>query len=132
MYLYKPNCSAVTFPLVRISVVYLYTSIRIQHDKEARDPRGRTPLHLAVSLKRVRCAQELLNQSADVLAVNRHQYSGEETARSPCFCARAFVVIHKAAECVLRAAVSLCSFRVARKLICCRASFHIRFHIILS
>ena len=49
----------------------------IQHDKESKDPRGRTPLHLSVSLRRLRCAQELLNHGADVLALNRHQYSGE-------------------------------------------------------
>ena len=49
----------------------------IQHDKESKDPRGRTPLHLSVSLRRLRCAQELLNHGADVLSLNRHQYSGE-------------------------------------------------------
>ena len=49
----------------------------VQHDKESKDPRGRTPLHLSVTLRRLRCAQELLNHGADVLALNRHQYSGE-------------------------------------------------------
>jgi ankyrin repeat protein len=46
------------------------------YDKESRDPRGRTPLHLAVTLKRKKCAEVLLYHGADALALNRHQWSG--------------------------------------------------------
>lgn len=40
------------------------------------DPRGRTPLHLAVSLNRVSCATLLLQSNANPLAENRHKWSG--------------------------------------------------------
>ena len=46
-----------------------------QHDREMADPRGRTPLHLAVTLQRVKCVQVLLNHGANTLAVNRHHWN---------------------------------------------------------
>lgn len=55
---------------------FTHTWIHTQHDREQLDPRGRTPLHLAVSLGRVRCAEVLLRHDANTLAVNRHQWSG--------------------------------------------------------
>ena len=48
----------------------------VQHDIELVDPRGRTPLHLAVSLGRVKCVEALLNHKANPLAVNRHHWAG--------------------------------------------------------
>ena len=42
------------------------------------DPRGRTPLHLAVTLQRVKCVQVLLNHGANTLAVNRHHWNGTD------------------------------------------------------
>ena len=68
----------------------------IQHDKESKDPRGRTPLHLSVTLRRLRCAQELLNHGADVLALNRHQYSGESSRHFLNLCAVALSLITSA------------------------------------
>lgn len=48
----------------------------LKYDKEAQDPRGRTPLHLAVTLKHSECAEVLLYHGANALEVNRHQWSG--------------------------------------------------------
>lgn len=44
-------------------------------DLERLDPRGRTPLHLAVSLSRVSCSAHLLQANANPLAENRHKWS---------------------------------------------------------
>eukprot|EP00731_Ephydatia_muelleri_P023640 Em0015g1223a len=46
-----------------------------QYDRERPDPRGRTPLHLAVTLQRVKCVQVLLKHGANTLAVNRHHWN---------------------------------------------------------
>ncbi len=43
---------------------------------EGLDPRGRTPLHLAVALGRLDCVAMLLKHGADTLATNRHHWSG--------------------------------------------------------
>ena len=48
----------------------------MQHDIELVDPRGRTPLHLAVTLGRTKCVETLLAHKADSLAVNRHHWAG--------------------------------------------------------
>ena len=48
----------------------------VQHDIEQLDPRGRTPLHLAVTLGRVKCVETLLEHKANSLAVNRHHWAG--------------------------------------------------------
>lgn len=48
----------------------------VQSDVEKVDPRGRTPLHLAVTLGRTKCVKLLLDHGADVMATNRHQWSG--------------------------------------------------------
>ena len=49
----------------------------LQKDLEQLDPRGRTPLHLAVTLNRVNCTHLLLFHNATPLAENRHKWSGE-------------------------------------------------------
>lgn len=49
----------------------------VQCDREQLDPRGRTPLHLAVMLAKVRCADVLLRNGANALALNRHKWNGE-------------------------------------------------------
>ena len=41
------------------------------------DPRGRTPLHLAVTLGKLPCVEVLLKNGANTLAENRHHWSGE-------------------------------------------------------
>lgn len=60
------------------SMASSYFTVRYKYcqDLERLDPRGRTPLHLAVSLSRVACATELLKSKADPLAENRHKWSG--------------------------------------------------------
>ena len=50
----------------------------MQHDIELVDPRGRTPLHLAVTLGRIKCVETLLAHKADSLAVNRHHWAGKQ------------------------------------------------------
>ena len=46
-----------------------------QYDRELKDPRGRTPLHLAVTLGHTKCAQLLVEHGANCLAENRHQWT---------------------------------------------------------
>ena len=53
----------------------------LQKDLEQLDPRGRTPLHLAVTLNRVNCTHLLLFHNATPLAENRHKWSGERGGR---------------------------------------------------
>lgn len=46
-------------------------------DLESLDPRGRTPLHLAVTLGHLDCARILLQQGADVSKENHNGWTGE-------------------------------------------------------
>lgn len=48
-----------------------------QYDIELKDPRGRTPLHLAVTLGFKECADVLLHHKASALVLNRYQWSGQ-------------------------------------------------------
>lgn len=48
-----------------------------QTDLESVDPRGRTPLHLAVTLGHLDCARVLLQHGADVSKENRNGWTGE-------------------------------------------------------
>ena len=48
-----------------------------QCEREQEDPRGRTPLHLAVTLGKVLCADVLLRNGANALAINRHNWTGD-------------------------------------------------------
>lgn len=45
------------------------------YDKEAKDPRGRTPLHLATTLGHRDCMEIMMYHGADTMATNRHQWS---------------------------------------------------------
>ena len=54
-----------------------YGGLAFQYDCEQLDPRGRTPLHLAVALAKVRCAEVLLQNGANTLALNRHDWNGK-------------------------------------------------------
>lgn len=49
----------------------------LQTDLERLDPRGRTPLHLAVTLGHLDCARVLLQHGADVSKENRNGWTGE-------------------------------------------------------
>ena len=49
-----------------------------QHDKETLDPRGRTPLHLAVSLGYADCAKCLLRSGCDANAINKDGWNGTD------------------------------------------------------
>lgn len=52
--------------------------VYMQHDKELLDPRGRTPLHLAVSLGFVDCVKCLLRSGCDANAINRDGWNGRK------------------------------------------------------
>lgn len=47
-----------------------------QVDLEVLDPRGRTPLHLAVTLSHLECARVLLHYGADVSKENSSGWTG--------------------------------------------------------
>ena len=51
--------------------------ILFQHEKEQLDPRGRTPLHLAVALGYLESARVLLKYGADANAENKSYWSGK-------------------------------------------------------
>lgn len=53
----------------------------LQMDLECLDPRGRTPLHLAVTLGHLDCARLLLQQGADVSKENHNGWTGECVTR---------------------------------------------------
>ena len=48
----------------------------MKHDKELKDPRGRTPLHLAVCLGHLESAKVLLRYGANANAENKGCWSG--------------------------------------------------------
>ena len=50
----------------------------MQHDKELLDPRGRTALHLAVSLGYLDCVKCLLRGGCDANAINRDGWNGKK------------------------------------------------------
>lgn len=52
----------------------------LQHDKELVDPRGRTPLHLAVTLGYLDCVKCLLRGGCDANAINKEGWNGKLTA----------------------------------------------------
>ena len=52
-----------------------------QHDIELKDPRGRTPLHLAVTLGHLESTRVLLRHSADAGAENNGCWSGESLSQ---------------------------------------------------
>ena len=60
---------------LRLFVVYM------QDDKELLDPRGRTPLHLAVSLGYVDCVKCLLRGGCDANAINKDGWNGRKLKR---------------------------------------------------
>ena len=49
----------------------------LQHDKELMDPRGRTPLHLAVTLGHLESAQVLLRHGGHANAENTKYWTGK-------------------------------------------------------
>lgn len=73
---------------LNLSLLFLF-----QMDLECLDPRGRTPLHLAVTLGHLDCARLLLQQGADVSKKNHNGWTGEcvtlhtpKLFRSPFMC----------------------------------------------
>lgn len=63
---------------------FLLLLLSIQTDLESLDPRGRTPLHLAVTLGHLDCARVLLQHGADVSKENRNGWTGEKTMEFIC------------------------------------------------
>lgn len=55
-------------------------SYSFQNNIEEVDPRGRTPLHLAVSLGHLESARVLLRHGADVTKENDKHWTGESEA----------------------------------------------------
>ena len=49
----------------------------LQHDVELVDPRGRTPLHLAISMGHLECAKALLKNGADANKENAKYWTGQ-------------------------------------------------------
>ena len=47
-----------------------------KHDIEKKDPRGRTPLMLAVTLNHLESSRVLLRHGADVIVENKQGYTG--------------------------------------------------------
>ncbi|GAA6097408.1 ankyrin repeat domain-containing protein 13B [Tachysurus ichikawai] len=56
-----------------------------QEDLEVLDPRGRTPLHLAVTLRHLECARVLLHYGADVSKENSNGWTGSTAALQTLF-----------------------------------------------
>lgn len=54
----------------------MVTTPRGQVEVDAPDPRGRTPLHLAVTLGHLECVQVLLLHGADVSKENSNGWTG--------------------------------------------------------
>ena len=52
-------------------------AVYLQHDKELVDPRGRTPLHLAVTLGYLDCVKCLLRGGCDANAINKEGWNGK-------------------------------------------------------
>ena len=71
LYSHKNNPKKARCNIMFIVTVYF----GLQHEREKKDPRGRTPLHLAVTLGHTKCAQLLVEQGANCLAENRHQWN---------------------------------------------------------
>uniref|UniRef100_A0A8C1HQ30 Ankyrin repeat domain 13B n=1 Tax=Cyprinus carpio carpio TaxID=630221 RepID=A0A8C1HQ30_CYPCA len=66
------------FPVVWNSILFLIKRISLsvlQVDLEVLDPRGRTPLHLAVTLGHLECARLLVQRGADVSRENRNGWT---------------------------------------------------------
>ena len=56
-------------------------AVLLQHNKELVDPRGRTPLHLAVTLGYVDCVKCLLRGGCDANAINKEGWNGRLAGR---------------------------------------------------
>lgn len=50
----------------------------LKYDVDQKDPRGRTPLHLAVVLGHLESARTLLRHGANTLAENKGYWSGSQ------------------------------------------------------
>lgn len=66
-----------TFPCFDIIYTVLQTPVFTSQNVEALDPRGRTLLHLAVSLGHLESARVLLRHKADVTKENREGWTGK-------------------------------------------------------
>lgn len=52
-------------------------AVYLQHNKELADPRGRTPLHLAVTLGYLDCVKSLLRNGCDANVINKDGWNGK-------------------------------------------------------
>ena len=66
----------------RVSVWSCGGRVSVQNDVETVDPRGRTPLHLAVSLGHLESVRVLLRHGAQVTTENAHHWTGTLGDRS--------------------------------------------------
>uniref|UniRef100_A0A9J7ZIP1 Ankyrin repeat domain 13B n=1 Tax=Cyprinus carpio carpio TaxID=630221 RepID=A0A9J7ZIP1_CYPCA len=70
----------------------------LQVDLEVLDPRGRTPLHLAVTLGHLECARLLVQRGADVSRENRNGWTGN-TAKKPSHFGKDAVILANMINC---------------------------------
>lgn len=82
-----------------VSIAYLLAT---QQDVDQRDPRGRTLLHLAVSLGYIESAKVLLQHKADVTKENAQGWTGKDNLKNR-NCVNAFQC-----RCCVLAASTLC------------------------
>lgn len=68
-------------PVCKYWDVWNLCLVLLQHNKEALDRRGRTPLHLAVTLGYVDCVKCLLNGGCDANAINNDGWNGRYLVR---------------------------------------------------
>lgn len=69
-------CSYITGCPVCTPALSLHLLDFSQNEIEAVDPRGRTPLHLAVSLGHLESVRVLLRHGAEVTKENSHNWTG--------------------------------------------------------
>lgn len=70
-----------TLPCFDIIYAIIYMPVFTSQNVEALDPRGRTLLHLAVSLGHLESARVLLRHKADVTKENREGWTGKYTLK---------------------------------------------------
>ena len=73
---YGPQSSSLIFGFLHYQ--FFFCVVFFQHEVELLDPRGRTPLHLSVTLGNLESARVLLRHGANANAENKGYWSGNE------------------------------------------------------